>query len=52
MAGQEEYRLLRQIMRNQYATTGHYVAKLHTREGEKGIHVKNEGNTYETINGE
>ena len=51
LAGQEEYRLPRQTLRNQYGTF-QYVAKLHSREGENGILVENEVKMYEDINDE
>jgi hypothetical protein len=51
LAGQEEYRLSRQMISNQYGTF-QYVAKLPTRAGEKGILVEKEVNTYENIKGE
>ena len=51
LAGQGEYRLPRQIIRNQYGTF-QYVARLDTRDGEKGILVESEANTYEYVKGE
>ena len=51
LAGQEEYRLPRQIISNQTGTY-QYMAKLDTREGEKGVLVEIEVNTYEEIKGE
>ena len=51
LAGQVEYRLPRQIIRNQFGTF-QYVAKLTTRAGKKGVLVENEVNTYENIEGE